>query len=71
MKTINLKITGMHCTSCALSIDWELEDTKGIQKIVTNYARQISKITFDDKVLSQEKIEEAIKKLGYKSTPLN
>ena len=39
MKTVTLKIVGMHCTSCAMNIDFELEDIKGVKEASTNYAK--------------------------------
>ncbi len=58
-----LKITGMHCTSCAISIDFELEDL-GV-KSKTNYAKQQTEVEFDPQKISIEKILNTIKKIGY------
>ncbi len=38
-KKVIFKIQGMHCTSCAMNIDGELEDTEGIKEAKTNYAK--------------------------------
>ena len=35
-----LKIDGMHCTSCAMNIDFGLEDLEGIKSVKTRYAKQ-------------------------------
>lgn len=66
-KTINLKIEGMHCTSCAMSIDGELEDM-GVKESNTNYAKSEAKVTFDESKISEESIVEAIKNLGYQAS---
>lgn len=66
MKTITLKIIGMHCTSCAVNIDFELEDLEGIKEATTNYATQQTVVTFDPKITSLKKIREIIQKLDYK-----
>lgn len=63
-----LKITDMHCSSCAMSIDFDLED-KGV-KSKTNYAKQVCEVEFDEKVLNIKKIIETIKKTGYSALPL-
>lgn len=63
MKTIKLKITGMHCTSCAFNIDGELEDTEGVKEAKTNYAKQQTEVTFDPDKIDPEKIISIIKKL--------
>lgn len=63
------KIIGMHCTSCAMNIDGELEDTKGVKESNTNYAKQITEVTFDPDALTIQKIVEIIKKAGYTAAP--
>jgi Cu+-exporting ATPase len=63
MKKIRLKITGMHCTSCAFNIDGELEDTSGIETAETNYVKQETEVVFDHETVSPEKIIAIIKQL--------
>ena len=58
-------ISGMHCTSCAMNIDFELEDVDGITEAKTHYAKQISEVTFDQNKVNEEQIITVIKKLGY------
>lgn len=58
-------ITGMHCTSCAMNIDGELEDTKGVKEASTNYAKGVSEVSFDEDILSQEELISIIKNVGY------
>jgi len=70
-KKIQLKITGMHCTSCAMNIDGELEDTEGVKESNTNYAKAHTEVTFDTDKLTQEEIVSIIKKVGYTAQPLD
>lgn len=65
MKTIKLKIDGMHCTSCSLNIDLDLEETAGIISSQTNYAKSISEISYDPQIINREKIINIIQKSGY------
>ncbi len=60
-----LKISGMHCTSCSLSIDMDLEGLEGVKKVKTSYAKQETEVEFDSNLVSLEKIIETIKKTGY------
>ncbi len=62
------KIDGMHCTSCAFSIDGELEDTKGVKSAATNYAKQLTIVEFDEKLVETKQLQKAIEKLGYTSS---
>ena len=63
MKKVNLKINGMHCTSCAMNIDGELEDSEGVFEANTSYAKQVSEVSYDPEKISIKKMVEIIKKL--------
>jgi len=65
MKTTTFKINGMHCTSCALNIDFELEDIEGIIDSETHYAKQVLTVTFDPDKAKIEDMTKAIEALGY------
>lgn len=65
LKKSVFKINGMHCNACSLNIDWELEETKGVKEVSTSYAKQETNITYDDELISHEKVVEVIKKAGY------
>ncbi|OGH12721.1 MAG: hypothetical protein A2776_03495 [Candidatus Levybacteria bacterium RIFCSPHIGHO2_01_FULL_40_10] len=62
-----LKIEGMHCTSCAMNIDFGLEDL-GVKSAKTSYARQETEVEFDEKKIKQQNIIDQIKKTGYKAS---
>lgn len=69
-KKIVLKIQGMHCTSCAMNIDGELEDTEGVMESKTNFAKAETEVTFDESKLDEEKIVAVVKTVGYSATPV-
>lgn len=50
-------------------IDCDLEETKGVVKANTQYAKQVTDVVFDDEEVSLEKIIEVVKKTGYKAEP--
>lgn len=64
------KISGMHCTSCAMNIDGELEDTDGVKEANTNYAKACTEVTFDTDKLTHEKIISIIEEVGYSAQPM-
>lgn len=66
MQKIKLNIFGMHCTSCAMNIDGELEDTEGVKEAKTNYAKQQSEVTFDPEKVSIDKLISIIRKIDEK-----
>lgn len=58
------RIDNMHCSSCAMDIDGELEDN-GVKESKTNYARSITEVEFEPSDISERQIIEKIKALGY------
>jgi len=66
-KKAKLKIIGMHCTSCAMSIDGDLEDfVKGVKSAKTSYASQVCEVEFEEEVKIEQVIAQ-IKKTGYQA----
>jgi copper chaperone CopZ len=65
LATITLQIRGMHCSSCAINIDFELEDLHGVKEAKTHYAKQISTIIFQPQQITHKELTAAITKLGY------
>ena len=68
LKTITLKIEGMHCVSCAFDIDGVLEETEGVKKAQTNYAKAEVVIEFDNGMLSEKRLITIIQNSGYTAT---
>lgn len=66
-KKTKLKIIGMHCTSCAMSIDGDLEDTEGVKSARTNYAKQECEVEFEEEVIKIEHIVKTIENTGYQA----
>jgi copper chaperone len=65
MRQATLHIDGMHCASCALLIDEELEDLPGVSQAKTSYAKQRTDVSFDDAQVGLPALVEAIGGLGY------
>lgn len=66
MKKIKLQIDGMHCSSCAMSIDFDLEDLNGVKSAKTSYAKQETEVEFEEKKIGEGEIVNQINKTGYK-----
>lgn len=68
VKKVVLKIVGMHCASCAMSIDGDLEDyVKGVKSAKTSYAKQLCEIEYFEGHATEEILIAQIKKTGYKA----
>lgn len=65
MNRKKFKITGMHCSSCALTIDMDLEDMEGVKFSSTSYAKAETEVEFDSEKITDDLILETIKKSGY------
>lgn len=63
--TVKFQISGMHCSSCSLNIDGELEDQAGVLSASTSYAKSITTVKFDEKKIAVEKLLQTISDLGY------
>lgn len=67
MKKTVLRVSGMHCASCAVSIENNLNKEKGVHSVNVNLATEKANLEFDSKVISLQEIQKIIKKLGYKT----
>ncbi len=67
-KTIIFKIKGMHCVSCAMNIDGELEDLNGVIEAKTNYAKAQTVINYDSQKIKPSKLKKVIESLSYEVT---
>ena len=65
-KTI-LKIQGMHCASCAATIENALKKERGVISANVNFASEKAGLEFDPKEIRIEKIQKIIQKLGYQA----
>ncbi|MFH0852613.1 MAG: heavy metal translocating P-type ATPase [bacterium] len=65
MQKIILKISGMHCASCAANIEHALRKEPGIKSANVNYATEKAYLEIDPGLISLSKIQDAVAKLGY------
>lgn len=64
-QSVTFNIEGMHCTSCAMNIDGELEDTEGVTSAETSYAKSKTVVTYDPTKITEDKLKEVIESLDY------
>ena len=50
------KVQGMHCQSCATSVDWEIEDLDGVADASTSLAAGLTEVSFDAARLSGQTV---------------
>ncbi len=64
-KTETISITGMTCSSCALTISKALNKIEGVKKATVNFALEKAVVEFDDASLKIEALVKLIKCLGF------
>ena len=65
MKKEQFPILGMHCVSCALTIEGALKKVPGVKNASVNFATEKATVEFEDS-LASDKLREAVLKTGYK-----
>ncbi|MDH5461462.1 MAG: heavy-metal-associated domain-containing protein, partial [Candidatus Bathyarchaeota archaeon] len=60
-----IKISGMHCTACAQTIEKALLKAEGVDKAVVNFTTEIAYVEYDDNTANEKKLSEIIKETGY------
>ena len=63
-----LKIKGMHCNSCVMNIEFDLEDL-GVKSAKANLVKQECEVEFDEEKLKLDQILKQIEKTGYQASP--
>ena len=64
-EVFGFEITGMNCTGCANSIKTYLQNLEGISNVEINFASEFGEVTFDQSIISKDKIKKEINNLGY------
>ncbi len=67
MKSLILSIDGMTCSACSNGLEKYLNKQNGIFNSSVNLVMANATITYDEKILNQEKIEKYIKQAGFRS----
>lgn len=71
MNKTTIRITGMHCASCATIISKALLKTKGVKEANVNYSTSKANVLFDDKQINEQDLIKTIKGKGYSATILD
>lgn len=63
---ITLTIGGMHCATCALTIEEALKGTRGVTDARVNFALGKATVEYDSSQVKQETLKKAVEDAGYK-----
>lgn len=64
-----LTIAGMHCASCGILVDEELEALDGVIRSTTDTRRGIATVEFDPDRVAIDQLVAAVSAAGYAATP--
>jgi len=65
LEKATLDIKGMHCASCAVSIEDSLNRVEGVSRAAVNFANERAIVAFDPALTNREAIKKAIRDAGY------
>jgi len=68
MEKIDLKISGMHCGSCAVGIQMLVSQMDGVNSAEVSYNDKKGTFEFDPAKVSKDSIVKAIADLGYQAS---
>lgn len=55
----------MHCSSCSMRIDGDLEELEGVKTSQTNFAKGLSEIEYEETKVSVDQLKRVIETAGY------
>lgn len=65
-ESVTLPIEGMHCASCALTIEKGLQKLQGVQQASVNFAAEKAYVNYDPIIVNIADFEETVNKAGYR-----
>lgn len=70
MQTELMKVSGMTCGSCVLSVEGVLKAVNGVSDAHVSLDTGIASVAFDEKQTSPEQLQSAVKNAGFGVEPL-
>ena len=67
----NYQLGGVTCQVCVNKIEKKLGKIDGISEAIVNFSNEKLNVAYDENLVSSEKIEEVVKKLGYEISEIN
>ena len=64
-KKAELKISGMHCATCAINIEESLGQIKDVSNVQVNFGTDTAHVEFDPAKVTLTELEKAVKTAGY------
>jgi copper chaperone CopZ len=67
LKMVSKKFTvnGMTCNGCAGTVNNIIKMQKGVESVDVHYPENTAEVSFDESLISEEKIKEVVQMMGY------
>ncbi len=69
-ETTTLKVSGMTCAACPITVKKALQRVPGVSEIDVNYPQKEVTVTFDDAKTNEKALVKATTEAGYPSQPV-
>ena len=67
--TTEIKVKGMTCGSCVVTVKKALTQTKGVRSADVSLEKAQAAVVYDDTQVNEQQLREAINKTGFKAEP--
>jgi Cu+-exporting ATPase len=64
-KKAEIKISGMHCASCALNIEKSLNELEGVDEAQVNFGTEKATVEYDSNKVKLQELEDTVEGAGY------
>ena len=65
MKTVTIKISGMHCAACSNGVERSLKKVQGVDRAEVNLATQSALVRYDESQATIEQLEAAVTRMSF------
>ena len=65
MKTVTIKISGMHCAACSNGVERSLKKVLGVDRAEVNLATQSALVRYDENQATIEQLEAAVTRMSF------
>jgi len=64
-----IKVSGMTCGACAVSVKSALTKVKGVKSADVSNEKGLAAVVYDDEQANEQQLREAINKTGFRAEP--
>ncbi|MCT7983019.1 heavy metal translocating P-type ATPase [Laspinema sp. A4] len=70
METVNLRLKGMGCASCATRIEEVIQGVPGVEECSVNFSAEQARVKYNPRKADLDRIQSAVSDAGYTAEPL-